>query len=68
MTDQPATKRLYTRDQAASYLGKSLRKLDQLIAAGAILAKKDGKYTVIEVAELDRYIDCLPALIPGRSA
>jgi excisionase family DNA binding protein len=65
--DQPK-KRLYSREDAAEYLGKSTRDLDRLIAAGTILAKKDGRRTRIDVAELDRYIERLPSLVPGRSA
>jgi excisionase family DNA binding protein len=61
-------KRLYSRQQAADYLGKSLRAVDYLIADSQILAKKDGRRTVIDVAELDRYIERLPSLVPGRSA
>lgn len=65
---EPSKKRLYSRSEAAEYLSKSLEDLDRCIAAGKILAKKDGRRTRIDVAELDRYIDRLPARIPGRSA
>jgi len=67
MTDQP-TKRLYTRSEAAAYIAASLRDLDRSIAKGEILALKRGRKTLIDVAELDRFIERLPSLVPGRLA
>lgn len=67
MTDQPK-KRLYTRQQAADYLAKSLSDLDRLIASGTLLAKKDGRRTRIDVTELDRYADRLPAREPKAAS
>lgn len=63
-----AEKRLYTRAEAAEYLGKSLRDLDRCIADSVIIAKKDGRRTRIDRRELDRYADRLPSLEPGRAA
>lgn len=61
-------KRLYSRRDAAAYLDKSTSELDRLIRRSEILAKRDGRRVVIDVAELDRYVDRLPSLVPGRAA
>lgn len=63
MTEQ----RLFSRKGAGEYLDKSLSEIDRMIRAGAIVARKDGRRTVIDRSELDRYADRLPALEP-RSA
>ena len=68
MTANQVTKRLFSRDGAANYLDKSLREIDRLISAGILVARKDGRRTVIDIAELDRYIDRLPSVEPRRSA
>ncbi len=65
--DRPA-KRLYSRAAACEYLDKSATELDRMIRRGEILAKRDGRRVVIDVAELDRYIDRLPSLEPKRAA
>jgi hypothetical protein len=68
MTDPKPAKRLYTRRESAVYAAMSTREIDREISAGHIVAKKRGRRTYIEVAELDRYIDRLPALEPKRFA
>ena len=60
-------KRLYSRASAAEYLDKSEREIDRLIRLGDILAKRDGRRVVIDVAELDRYVDRLPPFIPATA-
>lgn len=62
MTEQ----RLFSRKDAATYLAKSTREIDRLIHEDIIVAKKDGRRTIIERAELDRFADRLPIL--GESA
>ncbi len=52
-------KRLFSLNAAAEYLEKSRREIDRLITAGRLIAKRDGKRTVIDRAELDRYCDRL---------
>lgn len=64
MTEQ----RLFSRAQAATYLSKSLREIDRLISAGTLIGRKDGRRTVIDIRELDRYADRLPAIEPRVSA
>ncbi|MDV7195786.1 DNA-binding protein [Mycolicibacterium fortuitum] len=59
--------RLFSRAGAGRYLDKSLREIDRLISTGVLLAKKDGRRTVIDKSELDRYADRLPVIEP-RSA
>jgi hypothetical protein len=62
MTNTAALKPLVVRRRAAApMIGCGVTKLDGLIAAGTIPAKKSGKHLVIEVAELERYIASLPA-------
>lgn len=63
----PAEQRLFSRAGAGRYLDKSLREIDRLISTGVLLAKKDGRRTVIDKSELDRYADRLPVIEP-RSA
>lgn len=64
MTEQ----RLYSRRDAGIYLDKSIREVDRLISSGDLVARKDGRRTVIDRKELDRYADRLPAIEPRRSA
>lgn len=66
MTDQP-TRRLFSRAQACEYLSKSMSEIDRLIKSGTIVARKDGRRTVIDIKELDRYAERLPIIEP-RSA
>ena len=61
------TKRLFSRKGAADYLDKSLSEIDRLISAGVLVARKDGRRTVIDVRELDRYADRLPIIEPRAS-
>lgn len=56
--------RLFSRRDASVYLDKSIREVDRLIAAGVLVARKDGRRTVIDRKELDRYADRLPAVEP----
>ena len=57
-------KRLYSRADSAIYLDKSTREIDRMIRSLTIIAKKDGRRTVIEKRELDRYADRLPVHEP----
>lgn len=66
MTDRE--RRLYSRAGSATYLDKSLSEIDRLIASGKLVARKDGRRTVIDVRELDRYADRLPAIEPKWAA
>lgn len=54
--------RLYSREDAATYLSKSRTEIDRLIRAKTLVAKKDGRRTVIERSELDKFADRLPIL------
>lgn len=60
---------LYTRSEAAELLAVSLRKLDELIAAGTLAAVRLDRRPRIAAAELDRYIASLssPAPADGHS-
>lgn len=66
MTDRSnqVEQRLYSRKGAGTYLDKSLSEIDRLIKSGVLAAKKDGRRTVIDRAELDRYADRLPVIEP----
>lgn len=63
-----AERRLFSRTQAAEYLSKSLSEIDRLIKSGRVIAKKDGRRTVIERRELDRFADRLETIEPKRAA
>ena len=52
--------RLYTPEEAATYLSISERKLRQLLSAGKIPSRKLGRHRRICVEDLDRFIDALP--------
>lgn len=60
--------RLFSRKEAGIYLSKSLTEIDRLIKSGVLVARKDGRRTVIDIAELDRYADRLPSIEPGRAS
>lgn len=50
----------YRPAAAAAATGFPKTRIYELIASGAIKAKKDGRCTLIERAELERYIASLP--------
>lgn len=56
---------LRTRAEAAQFLRTSMRRLDELIKSGTIAAVRDGRSVKIPAAELDRYINDLPAYEPA---
>lgn len=64
----PIEQRLFSRAQSAKYLSKSLREIDRLVSAGKLVARKDGRRTVIDIRELDRFADRLPVIEPRVSA
>ncbi|AMO04497.1 hypothetical protein TS71_20630 [Mycolicibacterium neoaurum] len=41
-----------------------MSEIDRLIRSGRVIAKKDGRRTVIERRELDRFADRLPTMEP----
>lgn len=52
-------------DHAATFLSLSRRALSNLIADGAVVAKKHGVRTLVDVASLKAYYAALPKAIPG---
>ena len=56
----------YTPMQAALATGRSRSRIFQAIKKGDLSAKKDGKSTLIEDAELRRWIGALPTI--GRNS
>jgi excisionase family DNA binding protein len=56
----PVPKRGFTYREAATYLGKSERYIQQLVKESKLAAKWDKSSVTIDVAELDRYFDSLP--------
>ncbi len=67
MSTEDSKRRLFSRKDAGIYLDKSLSEIDRLIASGVLCAKKDGRRTVIDRRELDRYADRLPTIEPRAS-
>ena len=59
---------LNSRVEAARYLKMSVRRLDELLRAGAINALRDGRSVKITGRELERYISELPSYEPAVSA
>lgn len=59
MKPQTFEKRLYSREEAASYLAMSTRTLDQLRKDRKIAARQQGKSVVFLREELDSYADSL---------
>lgn len=64
MSADRVAKRLYSREDASRYLDKSLSEIDRLIRSGRLLARKDGRRTIIDIKELDRFADQLPSVEP----
>jgi excisionase family DNA binding protein len=50
-------KRLYTIAEAAEYLGRSSWAVRSMIWAGKLPAVRDGKRILVDVYDLDRWID-----------
>jgi excisionase family DNA binding protein len=55
-----------TPDEAAASTGLSRTRIFEAIRAKKLIARKDGKATIIELDELQRYVRSLPA--KGRVA
>lgn len=58
---------LRSRAEAARYLKTSLRRLDELIKSGDLVAVRDGRNVKVTVAELERYIAELPSYEPASA-
>ena len=50
-------KRLYSIPEAAYYLGRTVPALRQMIWAGKLPIRRDGKRIFLDVQDLDTYID-----------
>lgn len=58
---QPATPPLaYAPAQAAKVVGRSHTRIKKAIREGELIARKDGRATLIEHAELQRWVTSLP--------
>jgi excisionase family DNA binding protein len=61
MTTRPPAerprKRLYTINQAAEYLGRSPWAVRSMIWSGKLSAVRDGKRILLDVHDLDRWIE-----------
>nr|WP_278101121.1 helix-turn-helix domain-containing protein [Microbacterium proteolyticum] len=51
------SKRMYTREEAAEYCGISYYKIANAVRNNTIPARKNGRDILIDVADLDAYID-----------
>lgn len=54
-------KRLFTYEEASTYTGISVRRLRERVAENRIPFKKEGTLVLLEVSDLDAYIDTLPS-------
>ena len=52
----PLPKRLYTLNEAAHYLGRTLWSMRELIWAGKIPIVRDGKRIFVDISDLDSYV------------
>ncbi len=50
-------KRLFTRQEAAEYLGRSVRGLDGLVAKGAVASVRGDSRPMFDVRDLDAWIE-----------
>lgn len=57
---QPVAKRGFTYPEAAAYLGKSTRKIQQLVKDSKLAARWDETSVTIAVEDLDAYFYSLP--------
>lgn len=57
-----------TPEEAALSTGFSRTRIFEAIRAGKLLARGDGKSTIIEVSELTRWVSSLPAKRPHADA
>lgn len=57
----------YAPAQAARATGRSRTRIYKAIGAGEIVARKDGRATLIERSELERWVKALP-VIPATAA
>jgi excisionase family DNA binding protein len=53
--------------EAARFLSISKRSISRLIADGKIIARKVGARTLVDVASLKAYYDCLPVKHQARA-
>jgi excisionase family DNA binding protein len=54
----------YTTERAAEIVGRSRTRIKKAIREGDLVARKDGRATVITRAELLRWVDTWPRLEP----
>lgn len=54
---RPVNKRLLTRQEAAVYLGRSVRGLDGLVAKGAVASVRGDSRPMFDVRDLDAWIE-----------
>ena len=54
---QSVTKRLYTIKEAACYLGRSVWGVREMLWAGKIPCIRDGKKILIDIMDMDQWID-----------
>ena len=54
--DTRRLKRLFTRQEAAEYLGRSVRGLDGLVAKGAVTSVRGDSRPMFDVRDLDAWI------------
>ncbi|OSI68876.1 helix-turn-helix domain-containing protein [Bradyrhizobium canariense] len=61
-TQQPVAKISHTPEEAAAATGRSRSRIFKAIKNGELVARKDGKATLLEDAELRRWISSLPVI------
>jgi excisionase family DNA binding protein len=61
-SDHPADQLAYTAEEAARVTGRSHTRIKTAIRNKEITARRDGRITLIERAELQRWIDAMPII------
>jgi hypothetical protein len=54
-------KRAYRLQEAAAYLGRSVRRIQELVANGDLPVRYEGATPLYDVKDLDRFFEALPA-------
>lgn len=57
MKDKAITKRLYTVDEAACYLGRTVNAIREMQWAGKLPFIKDGKRILFDIRDMDLWIE-----------
>jgi hypothetical protein len=61
-------RRVVSLKEACAYIGQSIWVLRRALKAGEIVARKDGRRTLVELWSLDAYLDSRPIIGKAKEA